>query len=410
MKHVTVTVLLGALIVWASSSLAGIAHDKDDLAKLEKQRCRKPAELAIVFSNGYASDLMPHEDARFEQLLQSIKQAGFNVIHCTYSEKRLILCKKHDVQMMIDLLAAEHVFRQPEKVQALCEKLRNDPDVWGYNIWNDPFGKTGEGRRRDINNVRKWDPTHPAFCGTYRTIGMNHLVNADVMGYYDFHWKRGIDKHFPHLLAFSNFGRGHDAWFYCWLSATSGQPGMGNFKRNLYSVNTGLACGLKGYFWFIGADLMNPKTLEWTEIGRDLTRVNHEVAPLRKEMAKFGMPAHVFSTPITRTANDKPLPDNKKDMMPPGLEKHEFKKDFWLQPVSGEFVLGVFRDADMREVVFLANHNAYAAQQAALTFTRGRTIELFNRKKGQWQALDVRDKMVRLPLDPAGGEMLRFGK
>src|SRR5438128_2204949 len=82
--------------------------------------------------------------------------------------------------------------------------------------------------------------------GTYRTIGIGHIPNADILGYYDFHWKRGIGQHFSHLLTFSNLARENDAGYYSWLSATSGQAGKGNFNRNLYSVNTGMACGLKG--------------------------------------------------------------------------------------------------------------------------------------------------------------------
>jgi hypothetical protein len=34
---------------------------------------------------------------------------------------------------MVDLLAEQHhVYKSPEKAQALCEKLRNNPTVWGY--------------------------------------------------------------------------------------------------------------------------------------------------------------------------------------------------------------------------------------------------------------------------------------
>jgi hypothetical protein len=63
-----------------------------------------------------------------------------------------------------------------------------------------------------------------------------------------------------------------------------------------------------------------------------------------------------------------------------------------------------------RDYVFLANHNAYAAQQAALQFTQAKTAEIFNRKKQAWQALDVRDNTVRFQHEPGGGELLRFGK
>ena len=34
---------------------------------LDKQRCPKPGEFALVFSFGYGSDTMPPEDARFTE-------------------------------------------------------------------------------------------------------------------------------------------------------------------------------------------------------------------------------------------------------------------------------------------------------------------------------------------------------
>src|ERR1017187_3922963 len=119
-------------------------------AQLDKQRCPKPTEFALVFSFGYAADKMPAEDERFEDLLKKIKDAGFNVIHCPHTDKRLALCKKHGVKMMVDLLIEQHhVYKNPKGAQGLCEKLQKNPDVWGYSIWNDPFGKSADGRVRD---------------------------------------------------------------------------------------------------------------------------------------------------------------------------------------------------------------------------------------------------------------------
>ncbi len=385
--------------------------DQPDPAKLEKQRCPKPSEFALVFSFGYVEDKMPKEDAKFEELLKKIKDANFNVIHCPHTDKRVELCKKHGVKMMVDLLYGEHhVYKNTEKAEALCKKLQNNPDIWGYNIWNDGFGKTVEGRKRDINNVRTWDPTHPAYCGTYRVIGMSKLSNPDIFGYYDFHWKRGPGMHFPHMLAYSNWARERDAWFYTWLSATSGLPGKGNFNRSLYSANTGIACGLKGILWFLADDLMNQKTLEWTEHGRDIIKVHKEIAPLRKELVKLAHPMAIYSTPITKTLNNDAVAEGNKAAFPPGLDGRAIPKDFDLQPSSGEFMLGVFKDDQKRDCVFIANNNAYVEQKVALKLARKGGIEHFVRQDQSWRALEVRDGAIQLLLAPGGGELLRFEK
>lgn len=403
----------------ASSGLAGVAAlalclclaTAGQAAALETQRCPKPAELANVFSFGYGGDTMPKEDARFEELLGKIKAAGFNTIHCTYTAGRLALCKKHGVKMMIDLLAAEHhVYKNLDGAKALCAKLRGNPDVWGYNIYNDNFGKRGAGRKRDVNSVRTWDPTHPAYCGTYRTHGMRHLTNADVFGYYDFHWKRGPHYNFPHLLRYSAWARERKAVFYRWVWASSGLPGKGNYNRSLHTVTTSIACGLKGVLWFLATQMMSPKTLEWSAVGRDIAKVNEQFMPLSKEIAALGNPVAIYSTPITKTNKDRALPDGKASMMPPGLERNAFPEDFWLQPARGELVMGVFRDDQGRDAVFLANHNCYAEQAVTLKLTKPLKVGLFDRGAREWRALPVANNTLSFTLGPAAGELLRFKK
>ena len=216
----------------------------------------------------------------------------------------------------------------------------------------------------------------------------------------------GTGQHLPHLLAYSNWAKERDAWFYTWLSATSGLPGKGNFNRSLYSANTGIACGLKGFFWFLGDDLMNKKTLEWTEGGHDIIKVQAEIAPLRKELAKLGLPTAIYSTPITKTLNNDAVPDTKKDVYPPGLDGHAFPKDFWLRPMSGEFMLGVCKDDQKRECVYIANHNAYAEQKVAIKLDRKGSVSMFHRRDGRWKLAEVRDDVLRLELPPGGGELL----
>jgi hypothetical protein len=237
---------------------------------------------------------------------------------------------------------------------------------------------------------------------------MSHLTNADLLGYYDFHWKRGPEMHLPHLSAYSTWARERDAWFYTWLAVTSGQVGKGNFNRALYSANTGMAFGLKGVLWFLGTEMMDEKTLEWKEAGKDITKVNKEIMPLAKEIAIVGNPVAVYATPITKTMNNDPLPGDKKETMPPGMDKSGFPADFWLQPAGGEFVIGAFKDNEKRDVVFVANNNAYAEQKVSFKLAKTRKASLFDRKTSKWVPLEVQNGAISFTLDAGGGEMLRF--
>lgn len=381
-----------------------------DLEKLEKQRCPKPTEFARVFSTGYGGNSLPTDDARFEALLVKLKEGGFTVVQTTYSEKRVELCKKHGLQIMVDFQAPEHhVYKSVEQAKVVAEKLKGHSAVWGYSIWNDTIAKTSEGRKRDINNIRTWDPTHPAYIGTYRTAGMSKMTNADLIGYYDYHWERGREAHFGHLLAFSRMAKDRDAYFYAWLASKPGIPGKGNFNRSLYSANTSIACGLKGILWFLGGDLLIVEKLEWTEAGKDIQKVHAEIAPLSKELAAIGNPSAIYSTTITKTMNNDPLPGDKKEMMPPGLDQNAFPKDFWLQPKAGEFVVGVFQRDAMKKAghLFLANHNAYAEQAVELE-AKGVKLEHFSRRTGKWEPLPLAGTVARVSLAQAGGELLRF--
>ena len=285
-----------------------------------------------------AGDAMPKDGAKFEELLKKIKEHGFNVIHTSYSDKRLELCKKHGIKLMIDFLDIEnhHVYKSADKAKAVAEKLRGNSAVWGYNIWNDHTAGREAGRERDINTVRAWDPTHPAYSGGCANDNTRVYTNADVMGYYDFHWERGIHLHFPHLLQFLEGSRQHDSYPYTWLSWRPYKY-SDHYHRSLWSANTTIACGFKGIMWFLASGFMDAKTLEWKQGKMHVLEVHKEIVPLRGELMKIGLPSALYSTKITKTNENKPLPDGKTEMMPPGLENHGFPQDFWIQPQSGEF-------------------------------------------------------------------------
>ena len=379
-----------------------------DRAALDNYRCPKPTEFAIVFSWGYTRDLFPKDDAQFEQLLVKAQAAGFNVFHTTYSPARVQLCRKHGVKLMIDFLDTtnHHVFQLPEKCRAVCKAVEGDDAVWGYDVWNDHFGGREEGRQRDIRNVRLWDPSHPAYCGCCSNDDDPMLTNADCLGYYDFHWERGIDWHFVHLLKFLDGARQHDSYL---VTLNSGKPGRRHstsadyFHRSLWSVNTSIACGLKGYSWFLAP--MDQKTLQWTASADYINKVNLEIAPLSKELMKIGLPSAVYATKVTRGNEDQALGAAK---MPVGLENNGFPAGFWIQPAAGEFVMGVFKDEQKRDAIFLANYNSRVAQDVKLKFAKDVKASLFNRKQAKWQPVEIANRSLIVKLDAGGGELLRF--
>jgi hypothetical protein len=372
---------------------------------------RRPNTYLAIFINGYGADPLPPEPARFEKLLEAITKEGhFNAILCQYTPEREALCKQHKVLMVVDLLAEPHVYKSPQECEKLLKSLQNNPTVVAYHLWADRFGKQGAGRARDIDNVHAWDPTHATYSGTYQSAGLNFLAKSDFISYYDFHWKRGPQQNFPNLLAAWNTAKANDSRLGRYCATDAGQPGKGNFNRLLYTQTTSIACGLRAAMWHIGSRIMNMNDFQFNGYGKDLALVNAWIEPLRSEIAKIGLPTAIYSTTWTLDWNNRPVQaTDGKAAMPPGLENQAFPADFWIQPASGEFVMGVSKyNSTGKDVVFIANHNAYAEQNVTLKLARAAKPRVFNRASRTYQDASVRDGAFSFKLDPAGAAIVLF--
>jgi hypothetical protein len=376
------------------------------------QAKRRPKAYLAIFINGYSGDPMPAEPAQFEKLLQAITVQGrFNAVLCKYTPQREALCKKYKVLMVVDLLAdGLHVYKNPKECETLLKTLRGNETIAAYHLWSDRFGKTGAGRARDINNVHKWDPTHATYIGTYKNYGLEFLARSDFVSYYDFSWKRGPDKNFRNLLSAWKAASLHGNRLGRYCETDAGLPGKGNPNRLLYVQTTSIACGLRAAMWHIGSRIMDMKTFQFNQYGKDLAGVNAWIEPMRGEIAKIGLPRAIYSTPWTTDWNHRPVPQTGgQAVMPPGLEKNQFPKDFWIQPVSGEFVMGVSKyDSGDKDVLFIANHDAYGQQDVKLKLTKPAKPRIFNRKTKKYDALSVTDGVISFKLEPAGGAIILF--
>lgn len=391
----------------ASAQDPGSATPPDTKA----QAARRPRTYLTVFNNGYGGDALPVEPARFEKLIETISGEGnFNAVMCAYTAERLAICKKHGIRMIVDLLGPEHhVYKNAKACEDLCTRLRDDPTVAAYHLWSDKFGKQGAGRERDINNIHQWDPTHATYSGTYMNGGINHLANSDFIGYYDFAWKRGIQNNFPHLLGAWNQAKLHDNRLGRYVECDAGLPGKGNFNRSLFTQNTSIACGLRAVLWFIGSGQMDMQSLEFNQAGLDAARVNAWLKPLWSEIPKLGLPTAIHATPVTKDYNDRPVAATGHPVYAPGLENNAFPKEFWIQPVAGEFVIGVSKyDGTAADAIYLANLNAYAAQDVKLKLTKPVKAAIFSRETGKYVDLKPTAGELAFTVEPAGAALVRF--
>ena len=411
--HVCRVFALVAILVVPGWPVPAAAGEPVQPIDREMQIRRRPRTYLAIFLNGYAQDHLPREDAQFEKLLETITREGhFNAILCQYTPQREALCRKHEVGMVVDLLAFPHVYQNPGECAELLKTLRNNPTVVAYHLWADRFAKTGPGRARDIDNVHLWDPTHATYIGTYKDENIGFLAKSDFISYYDFSWKRGPDKNFVHLLSAWKVTKTHDNRLGRYCETDAGLAGKGNPNRLLYIQTTSIACGLRAAMWHIGSRIMDMDNFQFNQLGKDLVSVNAFIKPMRAELAKIGLPTAIYSTPVTMDPNHKPIaPLNGKKTMPPGLANNAFPADFWIQPAGGEFVMGVSKyDSTGRDVVFIANHDAYAEQNVVLKLTGNVKPKLFNRTTEAYEALDIRmpDGTISFKLEPAGGAIVLF--
>lgn len=401
----TTRILAAILLAW----WCGAAVHANAGADAAAQAQRRPKMFYSVFNFGYGGDDFPDDPTLFEKIAARVADEGrFNAIMCAWSEERAAVCRKHGLKMMVDLLnGRHHVYKTPDETKALLETLRGNDVVMGYHLWSDEFGGTAEGRARDIHNCHEWDPTHPCYSATRKTSGLGALAEADIFGWYDFHWKRsGWHRHFAALDVALPLARRHGSVFYTLLSTDSGRPGAGNYNRSLWSLNQGVAFGMKGALWFIGMRQMDKGTGEWTDFGRDINKVNAQIMPLREELPRIGLPTAVFATPITKDANNRDV--QGAPTMLGELSGHAFPADFWIKPEAGEFTMGVFKDDQGRDAVYVANLNAYAPQTVKLRLGKSLKASKFDRPTGSWGDLPSADGTISFETGPAEGELLRF--
>ncbi len=365
----------------------------------------RPDRFAIIFNMGYAGDNLPKDPAAFEAVVRAAKDAGFNVILCQYEPWRADICKKHDMQIFVDLLVpAHHVYRDPAAAQKLCESLRSDPVVYAYHLWSDNIANTADGRSRDVANVHQWDPTHPAYIGNDQMSHADRVAGFDLFGFYDFHWKKG--GHFQHLAKAADVARSTGTRFLQYVDGAPGLVGKGNANRAGYTVATSIPFGLKGYLFHYTGGVIDPKSAKLDALGEDLKKINARFAPIGPLLLSLGNPLDVYSTPITVTAKNEPT--NAAPAIPAGLTA--IPNHHWLQITTGEALVGLFKDPESRDIAVLANHNPYKPQTLTLTFAPARAvkqIERFDAATAKWLPLDPAAKPLTITIEDYSVTLLR---
>lgn len=399
---------LRAPSVWSSLAVLAFAatpvmsqHPESDPLAVQG---RLPTRFGIIFNMGYGGDHLPKDVKAFGKLIQGIKRAHFNVVLCEWTPARARICKKHDVEIMVDLLTPpHHIYKNVEGAEALCRRLEKVPGIYAYHLWSDNIGNTYPGRSRDVKSVRSWDGKHPVYVGSYRMSRVNRVVGLDLLGYYDFHWKRA--GHWGNLAKASRVAKGKDARFLRYCAASPGQIGKGNKYRVAYTIATSIPFGLKGFMYHYAGGVVDTKTGKLDTLGEDLRTVHANFAAIGAELMRLGNPEAVFSTPVTRTSKDKPV--DGPAAIPSGLAG--IPSGHWFQIDEGEVLVGSFGDKSGARTLALASHNAYQPQTVVLRLdSTATTASHFDSKRGKWRPLKLRQGRLTIQVPASTTQLLRL--
>jgi len=252
-----------------------------------------------------------------------------------------------------------------------------------------------------LRMLRTWDPTHPVWVGTYRYLYCEHYpTSPGVVAWYDYHWARGMPWNFAMLKFYRDIAKKRNSAMGKWLL-------IHDYNRNLYTLNTSIAFGVKTVIWFIGGPYAAREpdlSKRWHE-DMHLVRIGRHMQALYPLIGEMGPAVEVYSTPTRRTADNRDKPLDVPEKLTP------FPEDHWLKVKQGEVVCGFFKLPDKSQVVYVANHNAYAWQGVVMALKQDkgkpRVVSLFDREKGGW-AEPARVETINFAIPPADAAVLRF--
>ena len=321
-----------------------------------------------------------------EKTVKQLADADFNTVYGPAD--KLELCRKNHLKLMI-----------PHPGLETAARLKGDPDVWGYDIMDEPISLKQLHEAADSVRVyRTADPTHLTFVNLNQKAGhwiqfFIDTIKPDFLSYDEYPWWYGgiytwftgedplyvkLEQHRDEAIAAGlqltvwrevNIQRNvPDTPDRNWITPPNNDR---NIRLNVYAT---LAYGAKGILWFYGPLLFDKQTGDMNETGRHVAAINRELKTLGPVLFPLESTG-VFHTP--------PVPKGSR----------EPSSDHWVQVVGKDVLIGTFSDRDRREYVMAVNKSADRANKAVLQFRlflqEVDRAELFDRMTGKWRPLTV---------------------
>ncbi len=305
-----------------------------------------------------------------------------------------------------------------QRVDRVVEKHRDDPDLMGYWICDEPFPAAYRNIARVLQRIRDKDPYHYSLVN----IGDNeyttddnvedfiHTTGTEVLCYDRYEFFNGYDLddlYFQRLAMMRRHALQHHLPFYNTIQAvgTNGTSAAAldwrtpNEAEHRWLVYSSLAYGVHGIVWFHWdaedwGVMQNP---DRDLIYPSIQRVNAEIASLGPVML------HLTSTEVYHTDTNDYGTDGP---------------DRIIREVSAgaALVVGSFKDEAGHEDYFMLMNKDYSNAVTATVSINCRldTLDVFDVANGRWEDVPFENgtsgATFTVALRKGGGKLLRFGR
>ncbi len=305
-----------------------------------------------------------------------------------------------------------------KKLDALVDKYKDDPDLLGYWVCDEPFPSAYKNIAKVMERIRQKDPKHYSLVN----IGDNEYTNeknvdkflettkAKVLCFDRYNFFNGFDRNTQFLQRLGMIRRKaleHQIPFYDFVQAV-GTNGTSASELDWRTPNVSemrwlgyhtLAYGARGLLWFHWdaedwGVMQNPAR---NKIYISLQKVNKEIKPLGDVMA------NLKTADVYQVKGEKII----------GQVKEDDKKFIYPTNNKASLTVGMFSGSDTKEYFMLANTSYRTPVNSEIKILKIiKNLEVFNPETKIWETVSINtnpdNTTFTLELEKGSGKLFRM--
>ena len=333
----------------------------------------------------------------YPERAQAWADANFTAIFCLGTQEHLDVLQAAGIKGLF-----QGVFTIQD-----AEAFTNHSALWGYFLADEPHPEDYLWWGEQVKAFHRTDPKHPSMLDPLPMgAGLRDFmdkVDPEFCPGGIYPWQGGNPRsnHFPWLEDYYDLYQTYGVPLTMWTGAQAGNfddPAAcppDNNEKIRYDCYSSIAYGVKGIHWFVLDVILGPDN-QLYPAGEDVAEVNGELKNLGPWLVQLE------SVNVYHTA---PLPSSTRQV----------PADHWVQLDTNDIVLGMFKDPNMNDYMFITNRSITTTPTVQVEFRQEVPgVQKLNKATGEWETLTVDDsgqyQTVDLPLGKGDGELLRIAQ